>query len=114
VDASSNVYIADSGNNRVREVTAATGIITTVAGNGTAAYSGDGGPAVNASLNQPGAVTLGGSGSIYIADTLNSAVREVFFGSNPVLASLSSTAAFEGGASFTLTVTGAILFLDRP
>ena len=50
VDASGNVYIADAGNNRIREVVKATGIITTFAGNGTAGYSGDGGAATSAKL----------------------------------------------------------------
>lgn len=54
VDSLGNLYIADTFNNRIRRVDASTGIITTVAGNGTAGFSGDGGPAVSASLNAPG------------------------------------------------------------
>src|ERR1019366_4993272 len=50
VDGAGNVYIADTQNNAIRKVVAATGIITTVAGNGAAGYSGDGGPATKAEL----------------------------------------------------------------
>ena len=58
-----NVYIADSGYNRVRKVTASTGIITTIAGTGTTTYSGDNGPATSAALNFPSGVSLDASGN---------------------------------------------------
>jgi trimeric autotransporter adhesin len=77
VDSSGNLYIADAGNNRVREVAAATGIITTIAGTGTAGYSGDNGAAVSATLNKPSAVLEGSTGSLYILDTGNNVVRLV-------------------------------------
>ncbi len=82
VDASGNIYIADAGpdGNVVRKVTASTGIITTVAGNGTQGYSGDGGPATGAQLNVPDAVAVDASGNIYIADSNNSAIRKVTVG----------------------------------
>ena len=54
-----------------------TGIITTVAGNGVAGYSGDGGPATSAQLNYPWGVTLGNDGSLYIADLSNNRIRKV-------------------------------------
>ena len=60
VDASGNLYIADTGNNRIREVNHSTGIITTVAGNGTAGYSGDGGKATSAKLYYPQGVAISG------------------------------------------------------
>jgi hypothetical protein len=53
IDSSDNVYIADTGNNRVRKVTVSTGIITTFAGTGTTSYSGDNGPATSAGLYYP-------------------------------------------------------------
>lgn len=74
VDASGNVYIADTNNNRVRKVTAATGIISTVAGDGNLGSPGDGGPATSATLS-PGAVALDSSGNLYIA--VGCAVRKV-------------------------------------
>jgi hypothetical protein len=77
VDASGNLFIADSGNNVVREVNAQTGIITTVAGDGTPGYSGDGGPATSAQLNGPLGVALDASGNLFIADDDNNAIREV-------------------------------------
>ncbi len=77
VDSTGNLYIADTNNNRVREVTAATGIITTIAGTGTAGYSGDNGPAASATLNKPSAVVEGSTGNLYILDTGNNVVRLV-------------------------------------
>ena len=77
VDSSGNVYIADSGNNRVRMVDATSGTITTFAGIGSAGYSGDGGLAASASLNNPSGVELDGTGNLYIADTANRRIREV-------------------------------------
>jgi sugar lactone lactonase YvrE len=77
VDASGNLFFADQGNNRIREVVKATGIITTIAGNGTSGYSGDGGPATAAMLNQPTGVAVDSSGNVYIADWHNNRIREV-------------------------------------
>jgi sugar lactone lactonase YvrE len=71
------LYIADQSNNRVRRVDLATGVITTVAGDGTAAYSGDQVSAVQASLAGPSGVALGGDGVVYVADTFNSRIRSV-------------------------------------
>ena len=77
IDSSGNLYIADTYNNRIRKVDA-NGIISTVAGSsGTEGYSGDGGPAVNAQLNEPEGVTVDGSGNLYIADTDNNRIRKV-------------------------------------
>jgi sugar lactone lactonase YvrE len=79
VDRAGNLYIADEQNNRVREVNAVTGIISTVAGNGTAGYSGDAGPPSTAELNNPCSVTVDSSGNVYIADFQNNRVRKVSF-----------------------------------
>ncbi|MFI5141142.1 MAG: PKD domain-containing protein, partial [Bacteroidia bacterium] len=75
-DAVGNIFIADKGNNRIRKINT-TGIINTVAGNGTAAYSGDGGQATAASLNNPSGVGFDATGNMYIADKLNNVVRKV-------------------------------------
>ena len=76
VDAAGNLYIADDGHHRIRKVDAG-GIITTVAGNGTQGFSGDGGPAASAQLYRPGGVAVDAAGNLYIADMLNSRVRKV-------------------------------------
>jgi sugar lactone lactonase YvrE len=76
-DTADNLYIADTHNNRIREVSAATGVITTVAGTGTAGYSGDGGPATSAELDDASGVALDAAGNVYIADYLNNRVRMV-------------------------------------
>ena len=68
IDSAGNLYIGDYSNNRVRKVNAATGTITTVAGTGTAGYSGDGGPATSAELNGPEVVALDSVGNLYIAE----------------------------------------------
>jgi hypothetical protein len=70
------IYIADSENNRIRMVNVS-GIITTVAGNGTGGYSGDGGQAASAELHNPYGVAADSSGNLYIADTLNNRIRMV-------------------------------------
>jgi uncharacterized repeat protein (TIGR01451 family) len=76
LDSSGNLYIADTWNNRVRKVSTS-GTISTVAGNGTAGFSGDGGPATSASLRYPDGIALDSSGNLYIADTSNMRVRKV-------------------------------------
>jgi uncharacterized protein (TIGR03437 family) len=76
VDASGDIYVADSGNNRIREISAK-GVITTVSGNGSGGYSGDGGPASGAQLSFPAGVAVDAEGNIYIADEYNNRVRKV-------------------------------------
>src|SRR2546426_5446372 len=77
VDADGNVYIADSLNNRIRRVDKATGNIATIAGNGKAAYSGNGGPATAAALDVPRGMAKDPAGNLYIADDDNHAVRRI-------------------------------------
>jgi uncharacterized protein (TIGR03437 family) len=79
VDSAGNVYIADTFNNRVREVSTS-GIITTIAGTGYAGSSGDSGPATSAQVNDPEGVAVDSAGNIYIADTYNSRVRQISTG----------------------------------
>ena len=67
VDSAGNVFIADTNNFRIRRVAASTGVITTVAGTNNNANSGDGGPAVAASLAQPLGIAVDASGNLYIA-----------------------------------------------
>jgi len=76
VDTLGNVYIADAANGRVRKVNSA-GIITTIAGNGTYAYSGDGGAATNAEFMDPASIALDKMGKLYIADVVGNRIRIV-------------------------------------
>ncbi len=77
VDTSGNLFIADWGNNRIRKISAADGITTTIAGNGTAGYAGDRGPAGESQLNSPFGIALDAAGNLYIADAGNNCVRKV-------------------------------------
>jgi DNA-binding beta-propeller fold protein YncE len=77
VDQAGHLYIADTLNHRVRRVDAVTGMITTVAGLGQPRYSGDGGLAVEAGLNEPAALAVSDGGILYIADQNNNRVRAV-------------------------------------
>lgn len=77
VDSAGNVYIADQDNYRIRKVTASTGIISTIAGNGTSAYSGDGVPGPSAEISTVNGIASDASGNVFIADTGNCVVREV-------------------------------------
>lgn len=77
VDREGNVYIADTMNHRVRMVDPVTGVITTLAGTGQARFSGDGGPAGQAALNEPAALAVDDQGRLYIADQSNHRIRMV-------------------------------------
>jgi len=100
VDSSGNLYIADAVNQRIRKISS-NGIITTVAGNGTAAYSGDGGPATSAaiqitSLGQAAsAVVVDNAGNLYVADSWNNRVRKVS------VTGIITTVAGTGGGGYT-------------
>ena len=105
LDSAGNIYIADHGNHRIRKVNSATGVITTVAGNGVSGsgtvgeggYSGDGGLATNAELNFPNSVAIDSSGNIYIADTDNNRIREVKASSGTITTIVGNgTAGFSG------------------
>jgi len=75
-DSQGNLLLADAANDRVRKISPA-GIVTTIAGNGTRGYSGDGGPATHASLAVPVAVAADPSGNVYIAESYNYIIRMV-------------------------------------
>ena len=77
LDTAGNIYIADTDNSRIRMVTRSTGIITTLAGNDTCSYSGDGGPASASTLCFPNGVAVDAAGNVYIADTYNDCIRLV-------------------------------------
>ena len=110
VDSAGNLYITDSGNNVIRSVSASSGLTSTIAGDGVAGYAGDGGPAVNAELNQPEGIGLDAGGNLYIADFGNNRVRVVgsIASASAVTVSLSPLSAtlYSGQSQqFTATVT---------
>jgi uncharacterized protein (TIGR03437 family) len=114
VDSAGNLYIADFGNNRVREVSG--GTITTVAGNGYTGFWGDGGPAIGAALNSPEGVAVDLAGNLYIADTDNNRIREVLaapavFQVSPTTLTLSTTAGLPPGAQ-TIVLSSTIAGLS--
>jgi hypothetical protein len=108
IDVTGNIFLADSGNNRIRRIDAGTGYISTVAGNGLAAFAGDGGLATSASLNSPAGVAVDDSGNLYIADMLNNVIRRV-----DGITGIITTVAGTGAAGFNgdgIAATGANLY----
>jgi uncharacterized protein (TIGR03437 family) len=108
VDGAGNLYFSDAFRDRVYEVSASTGNIAIVAGNGNIGYSGDGGPATQAALNAPSGLALDASGNLLIADTFNNRIREILvtppaLNSSP--ASLTFSAKSGGGLTDPQTVS---------
>jgi YVTN family beta-propeller protein len=125
VDVSGNLFLAQDGESAIRRVDAKTGTITTVAGNGTDGFDGDGGPATEAELGNPQGVVVDAAGNILIADTSNNRIRRV----NSVTGFISTiagngTAGFGGDGGLasaavlntpqglTLDATGNLFFVD--
>jgi len=94
-DASGNLYIADSGNNRIRKITPG-GTISTYAGTGTASFSGDGGAATSATLNSPVGMSIDTSGNLYVADTSNHRIRKITSGGTISTIAGTGTSGFSG------------------
>lgn len=95
VDGKGNLYIPDTYNNRIRKVDT-DGIITTVAGNGTQGFSGDGGPAISAQLNLPHSVAVDGAGNLYISDHGNDRIRMIDRDGNITTVAGTGSAGFSG------------------
>ena len=125
LDAAGNLYVADFAFNVVRVVNASTGIISTLAGNGTAGYSGDNGMATMASLNNPSDLVFDGSGNLLICDYSNNVVRQVSFspptltfpGTNIAVTSPLSTltlANFGNAALNVASITVSAAFAQKP
>jgi len=96
-DGFGNLFIADSGNSVIRRVDYATGIISTVAGNGNSAYGGDGGPATAAQLNNPIGVALDAQGNLYVADTGNHRIRRIDHATQSISTVVGSGSPFYSG-----------------
>ena len=104
------MYIADSYNNRIRKVTVSTGIITTIAGNGTASYSGEYCPATSATFWSPTGVSLDSAGNIYVSDQTNNRIRKVTVSSGIIttIAGSSASGSYSGdnGQATSATLSG--------
>jgi sugar lactone lactonase YvrE len=120
IDASGNLYIADLGNERIREVAAGTGVISTIAGSGATGFSGDGSLATSAQLDTPSDVHLDSAGNVYVADEGNARVREIFIASGLISTiagdgspcSPTTGLCGDGGPSTSASLTPAFLGLD--
>jgi uncharacterized protein (TIGR03437 family) len=102
LDLGGNIYFSDTRNHRVRKI-APDGTVTTVAGNALPGFSGDGGPATAAELNTPMGLAVDTAGNLYIADSANNRIREVF--ANGIIGTLAgngNAALFGDGGSSTL------------
>jgi len=130
VDSSWNLFIADGGSQRIRRVDAATGVITTVAGNGYhnpnnsyyGGFGGDGGPATSAELNVPSSVAVDSAGNLLIADTFNGRVRRVDSATQAITTVAGGGTAGDGGPAtsaglnqpvgVTVDATGNLFIVD--
>jgi sugar lactone lactonase YvrE len=103
VDAAGDLYIADTGNSVIRYVDASTGIISTIAGTGTAGYIGDAGLATAAELNHPQGICVDLGGHVYVADTGNNVIR--YFGKGGMIVTLvgTGTAGYTGDGSYPVS-----------
>ena len=123
VDQSGNLFIADYGNDRIRKISI-DGVITTIAGNGTSGYSGDGGPATGAQLSGPRRVALDASGNLYVADLGNNCIRKISPGGTITTVAGSGTSGYSGDGgpatsaklngpvSLTIDASGALFISD--
>jgi len=96
LDTNQNLYLADTASHRLRKVAANTGIITTVAGDGTQGFAGDNGPAIAASIDSPTGIATDASGNLYLADTHNHRIRRI--GATGIITTVAGTGseAFSG------------------
>ncbi len=126
VDATGNIFFADQSNHKIRKVNALTGIITTIAGNGTLGYNGDGINATSAKLNTPQGVALDLAGNIYIADASNFRIRKVIVATGFIYTiagnglpfssgdgGLATNARFISPRRISIDVSGNIYILER-
>ena len=110
IDGSGNLFIADSGNNRIRKIDSS-GVISTIAGTIDNGFSGDGGPSLEAVLNFPWGLTTDAAGSVYIADRVNNRIRKISAKLSVTISAVVSGASFLPGfsASSWFTIQGANL-----
>jgi sugar lactone lactonase YvrE len=104
-DSTSNLYVADTSNNRIRKIDTSD-LITTVAGNGNIGFVGDGGQATAATINFPNAVAVDASGNLYIADTYNNRIRKLSAGIITTYAGTGTTAFNGDGPALQVNLNG--------
>jgi uncharacterized protein (TIGR03437 family) len=111
VDKDGNLYISDFSNHRIRKVTASTGLITTIAGTGTAGFSGDDGTATAAQLNGPNNVSVDSNGNLYICDATNARIRKITAATG-VISTIVGTGGFgfggDGGLATAAQINGPV------
>ncbi len=112
VDSAGNIYIADTGHHVIREVSTG-GTITTIAGTNTGGYSGDTGPATNAQLDFPAGVAVDSSGNIYIADSLNHAIRKISGGNISTLVGTTPGQLLNNPVSVAVDSSGNLYITDQ-
>jgi sugar lactone lactonase YvrE len=111
-DKAGNVYISDTSNFRIRKVNAS-GIVTTIAGNGQNGFSGDGGPATAASMSFPGALAVDDSGAVYFSDGYNARIRKIApDGKITTIAGNGATVFSGDGIATEVSVTASTLLID--
>lgn len=109
IDGGGNLYIADTANHRIRRIDAVTHAITTVAGDGVQGFAGDGGPAVSAELDSPGAAAISPAGLAALADTANGRVRQLDAEAAPAIHTIAGVSSVAGGA-LTLAASPAMVY----
>lgn len=116
-DTLGNLYFSDTFNHRVRRVDGRSGVMTTVAGNGTKGFSGDGGPATRAQLNEPYGVAVDSGGNVFIVDRLNGRIRRVDGESGIITTAAGNSSGRDSGDGGAATAAGFVepngLALDR-
>jgi hypothetical protein len=109
LDSANNLYLADTGNHRIRRIDAASGIITTIAGTGTQGFSGDSGPAAAAAIDSPTGLAVDPASNLYLADTHNHRIRRIDAATG-IISTIAGTGApgFSGDASAATAATLAL------
>ena len=111
IDHYDNIYIADTGNNKIRKVSANSNIITTIAGNGNPGYYGDDGLCIHSKLDSPSDLVADSDGNLYFTDTNNNRIRKIDFKHGGIITTIAGT----GGDGFRGDGGSAVLAeLHRP
>ena len=111
-DSAGNVFITEEAQNRIRKV-APDGTISVYAGNGVLGYTGDNGPATNASLNFPTFLTIGPDGSLFFSDALNNAIRKIDSAGVITTYAASTTHLFDTPAGIAFDGAGNLILADH-